>query len=680
MINYKSQIDWVQSGNTWSQTNRQQQTYIQTEDLYFRYNRYLSGVSFLHTNQLDNIYEYNVHTGDNGSNYNLYTPDAVINEFMFNLQYVDTAHSSNININSSYYELGGVQLRFGHRILLTGQYNLNENGIYVYGENQLLKKSTDLSTYDKSFRYRCYVKAGDYFDTQYYLVPSGTTFPIDGSPIVFTTGHSYIIKHIIDYDVNNESVDASIFLTDIDVARRMTKMNYEYYSDVTITGITTSTFYINYRDDVFTITPTSNTYHTYSSTYISGETLENYSGHTQIKTTSTFLDTEYVNIVITSGTTTLLIFSTYVENKEVSFPFRLTLHELIPDYVIKSLNDTATNYSIYSVSYTGNTSTQLSNAINMSPYGKFITATYSGSDITLTPKYNSDNIYFDYCDLSFTSKYVTGLTFPCNNPYIKYKIQPFLANIEPTVFAYNCPILPTYSLTSFTSSYTNDYITIIASNSSETYNFAPYTFVKLTGNTYSASTLIESINGNTMKLLRPSNPVTGSTYTIDRVFRLGEISDSVQGIYNANIGDNVKKNVYSGYAEYFSLIQLITGSTTGILSTGRYGFILRLYDLIFDPKLNYYPVELLDIGVDKRTKMPEPLVFQTESRYITLPELDGGYNIEDGIRYYGSYTDLSSTFECGDAFSTSYLTNPNGVLLTEVYDGSINYSYLIIGH
>ena len=118
---WKQEYDWTSgidlSGNTYYyQKNRQQYTTSDILDsLYetFRYNKCLSGTCWSYINSLENIYKKDIYTGDNDSNYNIYTEYDAIEEFIENFYSVDIIVDENTDITGkSYYQLWYTTLYF----------------------------------------------------------------------------------------------------------------------------------------------------------------------------------------------------------------------------------------------------------------------------------------------------------------------------------------------------------------------------------------------------------------------------------------------------------------------------------------------------------------------------------------------------------------------------------------
>jgi hypothetical protein len=106
-------FDWVEitggtSGTTWIQKNRtdiyDESRVIAVGDIYFKLNKYLTGVTFTYINSLNNIYNTeNLTTGDGQALVNMYNEYDVIDSAFKNVVFVDAAADSNIDLNLQWF-------------------------------------------------------------------------------------------------------------------------------------------------------------------------------------------------------------------------------------------------------------------------------------------------------------------------------------------------------------------------------------------------------------------------------------------------------------------------------------------------------------------------------------------------------------------------------------------------
>ena len=165
----------------WIQTPKYIPTATYYDDIYFKYQKCLSGITYTYINTLEDIYKTDYLVSDDGiSIYNMYTEYDIIDHFLKNLNYVDIATYTNISINSTQKVIDNITLKPNHKILLMVQNNLNENDVYVVNSNGILTLNTDLSSNINSDKYKAYCRLGSSFDKQLFLDTLNPTFPITG--------------------------------------------------------------------------------------------------------------------------------------------------------------------------------------------------------------------------------------------------------------------------------------------------------------------------------------------------------------------------------------------------------------------------------------------------------------------------------------------------------------------
>ena len=137
---WSRKFDWVKNDSTYVQQSRtelyDENRFIAVGDVYFKLNKYLTGVTFNYIISLDDIYnKNNLMTGDGYSIVNMYNEYDVIDRTMKNIISVDIAADTNIDINLQWFQINDVKLLPGHLVLLKEQDSQNENDIYIVDNN-----------------------------------------------------------------------------------------------------------------------------------------------------------------------------------------------------------------------------------------------------------------------------------------------------------------------------------------------------------------------------------------------------------------------------------------------------------------------------------------------------------------------------------------------------------------
>lgn len=262
---WSKNFDWVKSGNTYYQQNRlekyNENRFIAVGDIYFKLNKYLTGVTFSYINSLNDIYKRDLLTGDGYSIVNMYNEYDVIDRVMKNIVFVDVASDVNINLNLQWSKIDGVQLKPGHLVLLYGQDSEFQNDIYKVSNQYFLQNAGLLSTREKSNRFTCSVKLGTQRDKQFFLVNNGFDFPTMYEPKYFIEGRSYLLKNLIKYNIYNTATSSAatskIIFTDYDFARKQLIENYNLFGECTldISGVSSTDYFFNitYHHDEYKI-------------------------------------------------------------------------------------------------------------------------------------------------------------------------------------------------------------------------------------------------------------------------------------------------------------------------------------------------------------------------------------------------------------------------------------------
>lgn len=701
---WNRKVDWIISGSTspyYYYKEERSELYNENEviavgDIYFRLNKYLTGVTFTYINRLEqisgntyytDIYKIDPMTGDGYSLVNMYNEYDVIDRVMKNIVLVDVAADTNIELtaidingkifNVEWEELNDVKLKPGHLVLLKNQTLSTENDIYRVSNNNTLVNAGFLSTREKSEKFSCGVKLGKNFDKQFFLVntPNENYFPIYFEPKTFVEGKSHLIKNLINYNLFSSSTGSTlkIIFTDYEVARQQLMDGFEHYYEIFVTGMTftgTTDIYatINYHHDNSYIIR-SGTTNSSSFTGITSEIL-NFSGFTGITNYFNYYttipkpndfdciigDKIYLNIysgdTIYSGSSHL-IFTSYVRNIQNNY---LILDETIPNFILNDLSNCT--YLIENLNIANDWNKAFYILKNYTPYVDFyifdtiryvdLSGTGYGyySGITINTKDYSYDKYFDYSDLTFTfdnNSYNFEISenseTSIGSNYINYKLFDRLNQINNTLFTsgfsfFNNYILPISQPQYF---YTDsNRIRITTSLTGLTNIFKPYTYINAVAFGESTEkTLVYSVKSNEIIIERPRNwtiyptqaqlPLITSIQNIDGLKNISDILFEVyvNKTYDWYIqkSDNERKYINRSYAELLQLNEDFRSDVTGILyENDNNEFILKLYDIDNDPNLFFEPIELIYVGVDRKTRLPIPFkMFISTTTTTTLP-------------------------------------------------------------
>lgn len=639
---WNKKVDWIKNDSTYIQQSRtelyDENKVIAVGDIYFRLNKYLTGVTFTYINSLNDIYKKDLLTGDGYSIVNMYNEYDVIDRCMKNIIQVDVAADTHIDLNLQWFEINETKLKPGHLVLLKNQNSEFENDIYYVSNLYFLEITDYLSTREKSEKFSCSVKLGKNFDKQFFLVNNGLEFPINHEPKYFIEGKSFILKNIIKYDglyntrTDPEGVSKMIF-TDIDLARKQITDNVGRYSDAFLTGITAISIpdnflKINYHYDSYIIR--SGLIDEISFTGVTSD-INNNIGFTAINTPNTFncQTNDYINLQIFSGTTIVLDLNTFIKNDLTSY---IILEETIPNDIITNLQNCLFTIKNYNIAYNWYDALEKS---NLSPYSDFFTLTaYTYNvdvtnfiNIQISPKENIYDKYFDYDGISFDfDDYIDPefhLVFSTSNQYIKYNLFNFLNQIN-TGFTYNFSILNDNILSAFTYRYTDDgRIKLSTSVTGITNIFKPYTFVYASAiNEPTLKTIVYDVNDYEIIISKPKSWTKYPTQnqlpeiiSIQNIDGLKNISDILYDVYidNDNFDENEKKYIAKSYGELLDNNIFFRSNVTGILyENNNNEYILKLYDLgkNFDGNdqyLQFISSELIYVGCDRITRLPVSL-------------------------------------------------------------------------
>jgi hypothetical protein len=141
------------------------------DSVYFKFNKSLSGVCYTYVRDLNDIYEQNEFVSDVAStgSYNMYSEYDIINEFFSNNYDVEIAVGTNINLKMKYNMIDNVIMYPGTLVLLYGQTNILENGIYIITNNYTLSKVNILNTPEQIYRCKVQVNDGTYKDQEFHV-------------------------------------------------------------------------------------------------------------------------------------------------------------------------------------------------------------------------------------------------------------------------------------------------------------------------------------------------------------------------------------------------------------------------------------------------------------------------------------------------------------------------------
>ena len=649
-------IDWVKSGSTspffYVKQNRFE-TYddkkiISVGDIYFRLNKYLTGVTFTYINSLNNIYKKDLLTGDGYSLVNMYNEYDIIDKTMKNIISVDIAADTNIDLNLQWFNINGAKVIPGHLVLLLNQNSEFENDIYLVDNQYFLNNAGYLSTREKSEKFSCSVKLGKNADKQYFLVNNGFVFPTSFEPKYFIEGKSYILKNLINYNLYNTSTGSTskIIFTDLDVARKQLEENDIFYdefyalnSGVTISVLSASTP-ANYVTLSYHHNPdyiirsgitneftgsTSNIVNTYSGFTISGET------GTSIPYPATFncVVGDYIDLIIYSGVSVYsgishLEISTFIKNIKNNY---ILLEELIPNYILNDLINC--NFLVKNKNVAINWVDALNKLSDSTPYSDFYSVfteqglTTPVIEITLSPKQSVYDKYFDYDALKFKFKDTNDLRyFYTQNQYINYNLYNRLSQIS-TGFTSGFTIFNTFLLsgTSLKSYlYTDDGRIKIDTTIKATDFFKPYTYIysSASGQT-TQKTLVYSVTEHEIIIERPKNWAQYPTQSqlpqlisIQNIDGLKNISDMLYEVYMnqeydwyIQKSDNERKYISKSYADLLISNNFFRRNVTGIIYENENNeFVLNLYDIETDPNLFFSTIEVIFIGSDRKSRLP----------------------------------------------------------------------------
>jgi hypothetical protein len=665
---WSKKFDWIKSGVTYYQQTRSEQynenRFIAVGDIYFKLNKYLTGVTFTYINSLNDIYKRDLLTGDGYAIYCMYNEYDVIDRVLKNIVFVDASSNINIDLNKQWFSIDSVKLQPGHLVLLFNQNSEFENDIYQVTPQYFLINAGLLSTREKANKFSCSVKMGTNADKQFFLLNNGLDFPVTFEPKYFIEGQSFILKSLIKYNLYNTSTNSAItskiVFTDYDFARKQLLDNYNLYTPYGIavvnTSVPTSSYLtINYHHEAYTIRTGTTSGVTFSGitngvTGITHCITNQYSGLTFIDIPPDFdcRIGDYIQLTIYSGSTRLLM-NTYIKDVQGHW---IILEEIIPNRILTELKNCY--FSVNNLNSAIDWTDAIYKFSNETPYVDFysVSATTDSPSSGLTyifvsPEECKYNKYFDYDGITF--EFVDDSAerfFYTANQFINYKLADRLNLMNPSSsgFTTGFTFFNTYSLSSFTYQYTdNNRIKLSTTVSGITRIFKPYTYVEASaiGET-TEKTLVYEVRDFEIVIEKPAQwsvyppPIITSIQNVDG---LGNISDILYEVYMNDSydwytakSDNERKYIARTYADLLTQNDFFRKNATGILfENEKNEFILKLYDIETDKNLYFSTIELVFVGADRKTRLPVPLkMIESSKKQTDGPTYELDWNVLDG--------------------------------------------------
>jgi hypothetical protein len=653
------------SGYTWEKVNRLDQ-YVDDdrteylEDVYFKYQKCISGITYQYCLDILDVYKRGIMVGDYYYTYLMYNENDIINEFMDNFTYVDIYSVDNVDLTKKYVTLNNKPLKSSHRIILLGQTDSTENGIYTFDINGSMVRATDLDTTGQTFRYGVNVRLDNNQNVEFFLMNSGMTnhFPTTYEEKTFTSGHTFIIKNIFSYNINEtgstSDVIPRLWFTDYEFARVLNKYNASLYNSIGSVSMPTASIVIMYNSGYTTFDIGASFVD-----YKGGFNYHNDSGKTYLDAGATFASNSDVNDylqIIMSGNTYLVDASGVTGSTEKYADFYsiikdisggyIILNEYIPDDVLSGM----TYLDILNMNKLSSGDWDKSiDILNNHYYAKFYTFHQGSSQLVVSATTSNYDYYFDYDGIYF---YFDGSqkNFQSDNRYIDYILYDHLNIIDSSTFDSSFDFGSGYTMTSFTTAYTyliddpsypqtivdlDSPFKVTPTTASDMDYFYNHTEVHV--NTDYRSYIIDM--GDDYFIIEKPTGLTSSITSISTDYSLTGISSALYDVYkNIDIyesgkyynekDDGERKNICSAYNDIISNNEYIMKYTTGTITPNEDNkYILKLYnyrnsgntelsgntmeytDWYYDndPNLRLYPADLLDVGIDKQTKMPIPI-------------------------------------------------------------------------
>jgi len=621
------------------------------DEIYFKFQKCVSGLTYQYVLDLHDIYDRNVMVGDSEYTELFYNEYDVIDEYMENFNYVDFYINEEIDINQRITKIDGHYLKSAHKLLIVGQTGITENnGIYSFDADGYLQKTTDLDTTGQTYRYGVHVKMDNNNNIEYFLQNSGNTFSITGDEMDFMSGHTYILKNGFEYDINNTGTTydsiPKLWFTDYNFARKLNKLNYSLYNTIVVPTIPTSVFSIQYRNNPPVDINLVDNFH-----YFNSFTYSYSSGKTILTLTGSLLgfdckEGDYLSIDTTSSVGTTENFALFYSTVESFVGTDIILNEYIPNYVLSG----ATLLEINNINNIKTSSDLNLSLLNQHYYSDFFTFSGETLDIwqgtvplEIIPKQNEFSKYIDYDAFTFTFD-TSGYTFESDNHYVDYKLYEHLSGITSNVFDNTFDLGSGNTMTNFTQEATyllddpaypqtisdrDSPIKITPTSASDLDDFYKFTSVYIDDD-YDNKVFILDKDDTSITIERPILLPSGDTISsVTSYYSLTGISETLYDVYlNTGItyyekDDEFRSRIYTAYNILLSSDSRIRQYTTGtITANDNNRYILKLYnyrnnsitnitgntiDDVFyanDDNLMFKPLEILDIGINKQSKMP----------------------------------------------------------------------------
>lgn len=698
---------------------------LKTYDTYFKFQKCFKGICYSFAKSTDDIYNVSLITGDGKSINNMYNEYNIIDKYMSNFYQVDVATKENIDLTKPYFSIDGVMLKPGHLVLLLNQNLPQENDVYEINHDYTLKVSNILSKRDKSWRAIFYVKLGTYAEKEFFLKNEGNNFPITGEEKYFIEGHTWIIKHQVDYDItsckdiivdssgNTLSNPCKILFTDYALARTQMETN-DWEPFFIVPNVSSPTkIVINYLDYKYTITNEfGELYYTMSGSS-SANTIFNWSGNTVFMIDPNFYSKSNVNdhVVISfrKSSTNFIdneilptgsIFNYLTTIKSLDSNY-LTINGEIPGWFFNEITENEYTFRVRNLHFCNSSASyseindELAEYLNISPFGELIHFSSLDNKIMTSVIENTDYYkYFDFTTINISISGVTAYTFNTNNPYQNYKLKPFLESLgqiptniyNESYLLHNQYIIEemdtnwSFQGHTFTDSYypiQSSLYKIIPYDKSKLSYFKPYTYIdfgllyKVNGIPYSpyyfisnsSRTLIYEVTDEYMLIEKPRNDIgiLSNLFDLINVSKIQDISDILYELYlnyphshYYKYPDNVYNKICSQYALILKENDFVRNLTTGIIYQENDVFNFDIFNVeidenlknIYDVNLTYKPIELIDVGIDKKTKLP----YQLELKDLNIKHADL-------LWYTGISYDAVSVDELTYHFNTTLVNN-----------------------
>lgn len=678
---------------------------VKTNDIYFKYQYCFDGLCYKYTDSLTDIYKKDITTGNNINISNMYNEYNMISKYIPHIYHVDLATNVDIDLLTDHFLIDNEQIIPGQKILLYGQLSANTNDIYTVNKNYKLENSNIFLTENDSFRSKIYIKYGSNKGKQFFLKPkSSNIFPISGETKTFEEKHSYIIKHILNYDINSVTSDCKVLFTDYETARTMNSSKTSLYKQLIIDVSSYTNLNFKYRDLDFDIsTEYLDVFCSLSGITINDNNaiINDVTGNTIINVDTNFYNKtnigDYVEINFYESDIQIeqnkrMVFYTIIRNM---YNDKIVLDSSLNQYNLDILMSCVSGYS-YKITNLKYPETILPidiiNNFKKLPLHDLIDLVEYDNNILFNTKTNYFK-HFNYSELVITKNILnsTAYTFETDNQYVNYKLEPFFNKYSKYQIdnIYNNEILYNNEYT-YTEIYTGSYmITPINGYEYKLSKFKSYTYIDIISGSTSGRTLIREVTDSYMIIEKPINSIV---YNLVNISKFSTISDILYEVYRnythewyRKQEDSTLKRICASYANIIKKNSIIKSQSTGIvyLEDDVWNFDmfnLRVdseYKNTFDTNMTYKPIQILDVGVDRITKLPKIIDFEniyipsiTKSDVLVGNTYKYNYMANNSFIYNG--TNMSgTTYYLGrfnNGFSGSTFENDfNSVTPNDVY-------------